>query len=213
MKKSLILIGGGGHCHACIDIIEKQGLYSIKGIIDQKERIGESILGYPIIGSDDDIETLSKKFNFFFITIGQIKSSEKRIRLFNTLIDMNLKIPSIVSPYAVLGKNTTIGDGSVVMHHAIINTNSIIGRNCIINTKALIEHDSRIGDNCHVSTSAVLNGGVKLGDGCFVGSNSVINQDVRVTSGVIIASGSVVHKDIKKAGIYSGNPVRRLRDG
>jgi len=34
MKKELILIGGGGHCTACIDVIEQEGRFAIAGIVD-----------------------------------------------------------------------------------------------------------------------------------------------------------------------------------
>ena len=33
--KSLLLIGGGGHCHSCIDVIEASGIYKIKGLVQR----------------------------------------------------------------------------------------------------------------------------------------------------------------------------------
>ena len=43
-KEEIILIGGGGHCKSCIDIIEQEGIYSIKGIIDLPEKKGQKIM-------------------------------------------------------------------------------------------------------------------------------------------------------------------------
>ena len=43
--KKLILVGAGGHCKSCIDIVEKTGEYNIVGLIDLKEKIGEP---YPL---------------------------------------------------------------------------------------------------------------------------------------------------------------------
>jgi hypothetical protein len=37
--KSLLLIGGGGHCRTCIDVIETEGKYKIAGIV---KLIGEN---------------------------------------------------------------------------------------------------------------------------------------------------------------------------
>lgn len=34
MKEQIILIGGGGHCKSCIDVIEQEGKYQIAGIVD-----------------------------------------------------------------------------------------------------------------------------------------------------------------------------------
>ena len=37
MKEKIVLIGGGGHCHSVIDVIEQENKYEIIGIIDTKE--------------------------------------------------------------------------------------------------------------------------------------------------------------------------------
>ena len=63
IKEDIILIGGGGHCKACIDVIEEDNRYVIMGIIDFPEKIGQSILGYPIIDCDENLEKITKEFN------------------------------------------------------------------------------------------------------------------------------------------------------
>ncbi len=72
MNNELILIGGGGHCKSCIDVIEQSGQYKIAGILDKRENIGQTVLGYEIIGEDEQIESLAKKGFIFLITLGQI---------------------------------------------------------------------------------------------------------------------------------------------
>ena len=74
-KKDILLIGGGGHCKSCIDVIEEEGIYSIKGIIDLPEKVGENILDYPIIDIDDNIEKLLMEIKYAFITTGHITST------------------------------------------------------------------------------------------------------------------------------------------
>ena len=36
--KKIILIGGGGHCKSCIDVIESEKKYTIKGILEKKSK-------------------------------------------------------------------------------------------------------------------------------------------------------------------------------
>jgi FlaA1/EpsC-like NDP-sugar epimerase len=36
-KEKIILIGGGGHAHSVIDVIEQENKYEIVGIIDVEE--------------------------------------------------------------------------------------------------------------------------------------------------------------------------------
>ena len=188
--REILLIGGGGHCKSCIDVIEQENRYKIAGIIDKKELVGQEILGYKVIGCDEDLPKLFKKYQNAIITVGQIKSNDLRMRLFNTLKDIGYKLPVIKSPLAYVSKYSSIGEGTIIMHQALINTNTKIGKNCIINTKALIEHDCIVEDNCHISTSAVINGGVIVKKNTFVGSNSTIKEYIKISG--FIKAGSLV---------------------
>ena len=38
-KPEIILVGGGGHCKSCIDVIEAESRFTIKGIIDQDGKL------------------------------------------------------------------------------------------------------------------------------------------------------------------------------
>ena len=48
-REKIVLVGGGGHCHSVIDVIELEDKYEIIGIVDKKELIGQNhnILTYP----------------------------------------------------------------------------------------------------------------------------------------------------------------------
>ena len=52
-KPEIILIGGNGHCKACINVVEQENKYQIAGIIDVPEKLGQKILGYKVIGNDE----------------------------------------------------------------------------------------------------------------------------------------------------------------
>lgn len=202
MKKKLILIGGGGHCKSCIDVIEQEDKYIIEGILDLPENIGKKVLNYPIIGSDDEIEKYHEKGYTFFITVGQISSSDLRSKIYNKLKVLNAKIATIISPIAYVSKYATIGEGTIIMHQALINAEAEVGNNVIINSKALIEHEAVIGDYCHISTDAKINGQVVVKESCFVGSGATIANNVTLTNNVIIPAGTAVYKNVEKSGIY-----------
>ncbi|PCJ26003.1 MAG: acetyltransferase [Flavobacteriales bacterium] len=206
-KPEIILIGGGGHCKSCIDVIEHENKFSIAGIIDVKEKVGQTVLGYSIIGCDDDIDTISKNYNNFLITVGQLKSPNLRIRLFEKIKSLNKALPIIVSPNAYISKHTEIGEGTIIMNNAVLNASSSIGENCIINTRALIEHDVSIGNHCHISTSVTINGECKISDNVFIGSKTVIVQEIEIEKNTFIGAGSVVIKNLT-SGKYFGNPAK-----
>jgi sugar O-acyltransferase (sialic acid O-acetyltransferase NeuD family) len=190
--KDIVLIGGGGHCKAAIDVIEQEGLFNIIGIIDKPEMLGKRLLEYQVIGNDSDLINLVKSCNNALITIGQIKTPSARIKLFNKLLQLGFKLPTIVSPRAYISKHSSIGIGSVIMHDAIISAGAVIGDNCIINTKAIVEHGSKIGNHCHISTNSVINGEVVVGDGSFIGSGSVTKEGIKINDNFFAKAGSVV---------------------
>ena len=179
-------------CKSVIDVIEQEGKFKIGGIVDIPELIGKNVLGYPIIGSDSDLEDLSKTYTYALITLGQIRSPELRIKLFNLVKKAGFRFPKIISPKAYVSKHTSIGNGTVIMHDALINAGVHIGENCIINSKALIEHDSKISKHCHISTNALINGGVKIEEGCFIGSGVVTNNSITIKKNSFIKAGSII---------------------
>jgi sugar O-acyltransferase (sialic acid O-acetyltransferase NeuD family) len=192
MREQILLIGGGGHCRSVIDVIEQEDRYTIAGIIDKKELIGEDILGYKIIGCDDDLDELFKEYKNAIITVGQIKSNSVRVKLFNKLKTIGFNFPTIISPLAYVSKHSSVDEGSVIMHQVLINSNVKIGKNCIINSKALIEHDVIVEDNSHVSTAAVINGGAVVKEGTFFGSNATSKEAIEIEKNSFIKAGSLV---------------------
>lgn len=192
MKEKIILIGGGGHAKSCIDVLEQENEFEIIGILDIKERIGQKVLGYQIIGTDDDIKKFAKENYTFLITLGQLDSAKPRIEIYNKLIEANAKIATVISPFAYVSKHATIGRGTIIMHGSIVNADACIGENCIINTKSLIEHDAKVASHCHISTGAIINGGVNIGTESFIGSNSVSKQYSTIGKNNFIKAGSVI---------------------
>src|SRR5437588_8684116 len=120
-KKPLVLIGGGGHCKACIDVIESTGDWEIIGILDGNLKAGERILNYPVIGDDTDIDNLIEKDYFFFISVGQIKSAATRESIFNNLKLKNARIATIISANAVFSKYASVGEGTIIHHGCVVN--------------------------------------------------------------------------------------------
>ncbi|MDH4185684.1 MAG: acetyltransferase [Nitrospira sp.] len=191
-KPRLIVIGAGGHAHACIDVIERCGLYEIIGLVGLPDEMKTEHLGYVVMAIDSALPGLAKDCHHAIIAVGQIHSPAVRVRLYQRAIELGLQLPTIVSPTAYVSRHAAIGAGSIVMHGAIINAGARIGSNCIINTRAIIEHDVTVADHCHISTGAILNGNVKVGQGSFVGSGTVIKEGVSIGSNCIMGMGLAV---------------------
>lgn len=203
--RRLILVGGGGHCRSVIDVIESVG-YIIEGILDLPSEVGNTILGYPVIGTDDRIPEFVNTCDFV-ITVGFVKDVSLRVKLCDKVQSAGGHLATIVASTAYVSHHATVNYGTVVMHHAFVNAGAIIGKNVIVNTFANIEHGVCIGDHSHISTGAMINGECIVGNRCFIGSQSVLNNCINICDDVIVGAGSMVRKSISFPGIYSGNPT------
>ena len=201
MKKKLILIGGGGHCRSCIDVIEQQGAFAIAGIVDQREKRGALVLGYPIMACDEDLPDLLRQYDHFFITIGQIKTCERRMQLFEQITAAGKTLPVLISPLAYVSPHARIGQGTIVMHQALVNAGAQVGMNCIVNTKALVEHDARIDDHCHIATGAIINGGAAVQRASFIGSGAVVREGVSLGAASLVGCQMAVKGDVEPGGV------------
>ena len=188
----LLLIGAGGHARSLIDLIETQGDWQIHGLIGLPEQVGCNVLGYPIVGSDDDLPTLQGVCPAAVLAIGQLPDPAPRQRLASQLKHVGFHCPVVISPHAVVSRHAQLGAGTVVGHGAIVNAGATVGVHCTINSRALIEHDARVGDHCHLSTGSLVNGGVHLGPGCFVGSGAMLREGLHLPGGTIISAGKRV---------------------
>ena len=171
--KSLLLVGRGGHCRSCIDVIEAEGKFKIAGIVNQSGGSREQILGYDVLGDDDNLPELLKKHPNALITVGQIKSADLRVKLFQQVQRLGFELPTIISPRAYVSKNAILGIGTVVMHDALVNTGAKIGNNCILNTKSMVVQNVIFEDHCRFSTSSLVKGGTVIREKTFIGSNTI----------------------------------------
>ena len=193
----ILLIGAGGHACSCIDVLEEENQFKIAGLIEKGESISNESLGYPVIGTDDDLKVLRQQYKNALITVGQIKSPKIRIKLYQLLKELDFTLPVIVSSQAYVSKHAQIGEGSIIMHGVIVNANAKIGNNCIINNRALIEHDAVIGDHCHIATGAIINGEVSVENETFIGSGTVTKQAISIGKNCVIGNGVVLKNDIE----------------
>jgi sugar O-acyltransferase (sialic acid O-acetyltransferase NeuD family) len=206
IKKQIILVGGGGHAKACLDVIESDSTWQLKGYVDVKQTLSDSYdLDY--LGCDLEASKYVHEAKFL-ITIGQLGHSTTREKLYNELKGLNAEFATVKSNNAIISKKSIIGEGSIIMHGTILQTDTFIGENCIVNDRVLIEHDSTIGNHCHISTGAIINGGVRIGNGVFIGSGSVLKNGITIGNNCVIGMGAIVTKSIGHGLTVFGNPAK-----
>jgi len=204
-KPGLLLIGAGGHAKSCIDVIEQENEFQIIGLVGSLNEAGAWVLGYEVLGTDDDLPELMKFAHFALVSVGQIGVNELRSNLFSKISNLGFTSPVVTSPLAYVSPHAVVGMGTVVMHHATINAGASIGNNCIINSHALVEHDVFVEDHCHIATGATINGGSSVGRSSFIGSGSTIRESISIGTMCAIGMGVVVRHDIMTNSQFVGD--------
>ena len=193
---AILLIGAGGHSKSCIEAVESDGKHRIFGIIGLKEEVGSKILGYQVVGTDEDLNDIVENCGLAIISAGQIKSPALRRHLYGLAFSAGFVFPRIVARSAHVSQHSVIGAGTLVMPGAVVMPGVKIGINSIVNSQALVEHDAEIGQDCHISTGALINGGCHIGDGTFIGSGAIIKHGVNIGSNCVIGMGVHVKSDV-----------------
>ena len=201
-EEGLLLLGGGGHCRAVLDVLRAAQI-PVAGIVHGDDAEFEPIDGAPPLGRDADLPALREQFPSALVSVGQIKTPAIRIRLFNRLRELDFLLPKIVSTLAYVSPLATIGDGTVVMHNAMVNVGASVAENCIVNTKALIEHECRIAPHCHIAVGAVLCGNVSVGEGSFIGAGAVVREGVQIGCRCVVGCGMTVLHDLPTNSVFN----------
>src|SRR5690349_16684474 len=139
--EKIIIIGGGGHAKSLINLIQKIKRFNIIGYVDNKD--SGLILGINCLGGKKLLKSIKQKHANISaaIGVGYVQISQKRKKIFDELSLLGFKLPSIVSPDAVINQHVKFGQGTVVFDGSVIGVDTQIGDGAIINTCASIDHD------------------------------------------------------------------------
>lgn len=204
MSDRVLIIGAGGHAKVVADVVMHSEAEVIGFLDDDPHKT--AVLGRPVLGTVEKWKQYATEASFLF----GIGSNTVR-RMWAEKICGTWYTGVHPTARKTIGRDVSIGRGSVIMANAVVNAGTHIGEHCIINTAAVVEHDNLIEDFVHISPHATLCGTVLIGEGTHIGAGAVIRNNVSICPGCIIGAGSVVVKNITEPGTYVGVPARRIK--
>jgi sugar O-acyltransferase (sialic acid O-acetyltransferase NeuD family) len=210
----IVVFGASGHAGVVVDIIEKQGLYAIAGLIDSFLPAGQERLGYRVLGTEHDLPDLIGGHGIAGGVVA-IGANITRCRMASRILDRlpDFRFVSAVHPSAQIARGVSIGPGTVVMAGAVINTNTQIGEHCIVNTRASVDHDCVLERFSSLGPGAVTGGNVRLGEYSVLALGASVIHGRTIGAHAVVGAGATVINDIPELVVAYGTPavVKRSR--
>jgi len=205
-----VIFGAGGHAKVIVDIIERQGIYTISGFLDDYKEPKSEIYGYEVLGGKDFIREEVGDVSAGIVALGDnwlrktVVEEIKRIK-------PNFRFISAIHPSSSVGRGVIIQEGSVVMAGSIINSDAEIGEHCIINTKSSVGHDAILSDFVTVAPNATVAGGSKIGECTTMSMSSSVIHGKEIGAHTVIGAGATVLDNIPSFVVAYGTPAKVIR--
>lgn len=210
MAKPILVIGGGGHAKVLINCLLLKQM-NILGILESDfSKMGQEILGIPIIGPDDAIFECDPSEVLLVNAIGSTRSLALRSDIFRKFKNLGYSFSSVVHPSAIVAADVVMGEGVQIMAGVIVQPGCQIGADSVINTRASLDHDCCIGEHVHIAPGVVLSGGVSIGQQTHLGTGSVVIHNITIGSHCMVAAGAVVTRNLKPGVRAMGVPAKEV---
>lgn len=204
MKKSVIVLGAGGHAKVVIEIVRALG-YQVSYCVAGSDS-PDDCMGVPVLKGDSHLPELRHfGHSLFFPAIG---SNTIRERSTAHAVSIGYELINAISPNAIISPSLVLGKGIAIMSGVVINAQCKIDDLAIINTGATVDHDCHIGFCAHVAPQCALAGNVSIGSRAFLGIGTCVIPDVTIGDKSIIGAGSVVISDIPSSVTALGHPAK-----
>lgn len=203
----LVVLGAGGHGRVVADAASRSARFDSIVFLDNDPGRDTSETGFPIVGTCDELESITRPGDSCIVGIGD---NEDRARLIRRIEELGLELAVVVDPSAAVSRGCHLEGGTVVLPQSAVNTGAFVGRGCIINTGATIDHDCRLGSFVHVSPGAHLGGNVVVGNRTWIGIGASVRHGIELGEDVMVGAGAAVVSDVESGATVVGVPARPI---
>lgn len=209
---NVVIIGASGHGSVVLDCVEQEKKYNLIGFVDSYKEKGYKQNGYEVLGSEYDLPDLIKKYNLFggIVAIGDNWTRSKVVEKISKIVP-SFNFITTIHPNTIIGKDVTIGNGTVIIPGAIVNANSTIGKHSIINTKSTLGHNGYMSEFTSLASGVCTGGNFALGAYSAISLGTNIIENITIGPHTVVGAGSLVIRDFENNILVHGNPARVIR--
>jgi sugar O-acyltransferase (sialic acid O-acetyltransferase NeuD family) len=198
---TLFIVGAGGLGRETYDAALAAGL-DVDGFLDEN-LAGQVIRGRDVLRPAEVRGPASYVVGIAYPAV--------RRRLSAELEERGLTPTSVVHPRAIVGPETSLGNGCVVLGGAHVSSSVRAGAHVHVHYNATVGHDAVLGDRASIYPGANVAGNVTLDADVTIGSNAAVLQNLTIGEGTFVGAGSVVTRSLGPGLIVAGVPARPLK--
>ncbi len=209
MLQQLILMGTGDHALVMLDLIQRENLGEVLGVLSPCES-AKTWTHTPVLGSDTDVASIIVQYPKaqFVVAIG---NNATRLKVGNEIEKQGGCLATIVSKTAVISPKAVIGAGVMILPFVVVHPLAEVGRLSLLNTGAIVEHHCVLGEAVHLAPRSVLGGCVNVGSQTLVGVGACVKPAVTIGAGVIVGAGAAVVANVADGLTVGGVPAKVLK--
>lgn len=193
----------------CIEAFGDQGI-TIVGAVSA-DGSGLDDLGVPMLGTEDDVDTIAEDHGVTGICIA-IGANDVRRCVGSSLVGAGHALASAISGSAVVSRTAVLAPGVQLVAGAVVNAATTIGTGTIVNTNASVDHDCSVGDYVHIAPGVAIGGTVTIGDRAFVGLGARVLPGLTIGADAVVGGGAIVIRDVPAGVTVVGNPAVDIED-
>jgi sugar O-acyltransferase (sialic acid O-acetyltransferase NeuD family) len=209
MRKSLIIIGAGGHAKVVAEAARLSG-WTVLGFVDEINDVsgqGE-FFGANLWASTAVAIAANDSPTDWFVAIG---SNVARAQKILQMQESGMSLATIIHPAAVVSKHSRVRPASFVAALAHVGPDSLVGDGVIINTAASVDHDCIVENFAHLAPRCVLGGHAYVGSRAWVGMGAVVRDRARIGADCVVGAASLVLHEAAEGDVVVGIPAKSVR--
>lgn len=204
--KRLAILGASGHGKVVADIAELTGWDEVVFFDDAWPALKNNSV-WSVIGNTDKLLSALYEFSGVFVAIG---NNDIRLSKLKLLRELNVPLPSIIHPSAIVSRYAKINEGCVICAGVVVNADTNIGFGSILNTACSVDHDCVLNEAVHVSPGVRLAGGTHVGQCAWIGIGAVVRQLITIGAYSVVGAGAAVVKNVPENTTVVGVPAQKI---
>ena len=211
--EKIAILGTGGFARELITLVQDinnvKPTFELVGFVDGSLPKGQIVNGYPVIGSDEEINKTNDRIGLV-LGFGNPQLKEKvRKQFTNPLV----YFPTLIHPSVIIGDHrlVEIGQGCILCAACIITTNIIIKDFVTLNLQCTVGHDTTINEYSAFMPTCNISGEVEIGKGVYCGTGVKIINQTSVGEYTIVGAGAVVTKPLPAKCTAVGVPAKPIK--